>query len=321
MHPLISTRSALLLFLCSISIYRINLFPNKVPFQLVLPLVCSLPINYYCILQLLKKRIKLSKSVLLFSLLSSAFVIYLGLTLYQSEDAIQIKRYILLAYTIGTVVLFSFLFSNLSKIVQYNILKKTIIFSVIIYLVFCGIESYAFIKLGSNPGGNFYDWIEIYPDTIGFFLPRLSGGFIDPNLAAFYLIAMYFFADFLSLKRWIKLLIIVLIFLTISRSAIAILIILMIINLLSKKWKIDFSFRPKIAIKLLLTFIIAMTGIAAGSLYILNNYSNRVNTQYFLIGINNRFGHDLSEGSGSIHRQLITKGFNDSFTHYVYALI
>ncbi|MEQ8237614.1 MAG: O-antigen ligase family protein [Cyclobacteriaceae bacterium] len=66
-----------------------------------------------------------------------------------------------------------------------------------------------------------FSFIELYPRTIGPFLPRLTGGFIDPNVCGYYF-TFFCFLSFINEKlRSYRLLFMLIVVFTLSRSAIA----------------------------------------------------------------------------------------------------
>lgn len=239
-----------------------------------------------------------SKSILLYVLLLLG---YTSLTLvWGFYDLLQLKRLILFLISLFSSLCFIILFdsNNSKKKVLLNFIK----YSVFIYILFCLVQIYYFIEgkfilIMQREGKDFlWGFINPYPVTIGPYFPRLTGGFIDPNLAGYALTILYFFSEFLN-KRKYQVVLIILLILTISRSAIVgflvsytiykLLLILVYKKITLNLEGVIFRFLKYFLFMVLIIFVLFKF------------------EQTLKVIIDIRFGSDLASGSGKTHIALI----------------
>jgi O-antigen ligase len=135
------------------------------------------------------------------------------------------------------------------------------------------------------------------PSTIGPLFPRVSGGLIDPNVGAFFLIFLFFLMKAIQYtNKLVYVAILILVVLSLSKSAI---ILFFLSSLLIQLFSLNFEKKlPRIKIKSVL-FILCFIGIA---FYFISNNSEIVK-ETFVNGAQARF--ENADGSNDVHSDLI----------------
>jgi len=301
----------LLLFLISTSIYRIDFGFGKFSAKITPPILTSFFLSLIFMFDILKKRkfISLYKDTLLTYIIALTTVfsvsIFLNINFF---GFLQMKRFFLFIFVLVSAYIFIYLFSSLSQNEKCNLLSKFIDISLVIYTIFCIGEIYFFLQgkfFSTEDNKYLYNFISFYPQSIAYFFPRLSGGFIDPNLASYYL-TFLFFLSLLFNKRRSAFFIFVLLLFTLSRSGIAgfllgVLFYTFFKNLIfppKLKFKIASLFKINNLIKIISLIILIMSFISF-FIYLFKETD-------ILIALSNRFGSDLHSGSGKIHLELIS---------------
>jgi len=292
-------------FLVCSSIYRIDLDFGLFSFRLTPPLFISFILCTICLIRMsMSLRIKKNLNFLLKYILILLFIITLSLFINSLKGVIytlQLKRAILFSLILFSAFSFIYLFNELSSLKKYYILCKFINISLFVYICFCFIQILFFLKgkfILEQEKTFLYDFFCPYPQMISTVFPRLTGGFIDPNLAAYFLSSIFFLSIILE-KNFSKFIAFILIILTLSRTGISGflfgLILYKIVIIVSSNIK-----NKKINCSLLIKkiFAYATIGLIIGIICI----------QFYDIIceiIQLRLYTDLKSGSGKIHLQLI----------------
>lgn len=294
----------LLLFLLSTTVYRVDFSLGHLGFKLVPSLIMSAVLVPTAALLLLNDPGKVKKDIGIITLYSILLVSICGLSLlWGYEDILQFKRLLLFSLVLFASVCFAVILGSLDPDRQRSTLCKFVRHGIAIYIMFSAFQV-AFFKRGeffltmANPFIN--NFFAPYPQTIGSLLPRLSGGFIDPNLAGYFLALIFFISSYLGLSRY-RIISFILLILTFSRSAIFGFILSYLASLVLKAYRKDVPAREAY---LNLTGALGYTAVSlvltTAVLLVLFKYADLIASV-----ISVRFGTDLQAGSGKIHVDLI----------------
>jgi O-antigen ligase len=220
----------LILFFVSVTIFRIDLASGKLGFVLTPGLVLAffLIIILLTVL-LLSNTVKISVQLLLFSIVLIGIAFWFLAVTISFKDIIQIRRLILFYIIILSTFSFFLLFHYSAH--KQQIIHKFIFTSLNVYLFFSALQIFFFIN-GKHYGQHeeIFTFIDLYPASIGPYFPRLNGGFIDPNVGGYFLTFLYILIYHFNLSKSRIWLISLLIFLTLSRSAIITFLFVLICN-------------------------------------------------------------------------------------------
>ncbi len=297
----IKVEQILLLFLVSLSFFRVDLAGRNMSFLMSPPLFMSVVIIITFFLRIIKKG-NISRNVLTYSGLLLLMLLYFLATIFISyHGTLQIKRFFLFSEIILSAIAFLFLFDQFSISKKREIVRKWIKYSILTHLIWISFQVLLFVN-GYHYYSNSSDvwkFVNPLPHTVGTFIPRLEGGFLDPNVCGFYFSFLFFLGKKIKLEsRKNDYLLILFVFLTISRSAIAALLICL------------FLFRFNILrfpVKKLVKGIVIFIGFIISSILTIRylGFWDKIVT-----GIVIRF---TDKGSSSIHNSLIELGINESF--------
>jgi len=296
----IKIEQILIAFLISLSFFRVDLAVGSFSFLCTPPFFLSLVIIF---LFLIKKfnKINIQLPLAVYSALLFILLLYFFITIiFNYHGSLQFKRYVLFFEIILSSIAFLVLFNQFSHTKKTHILRQWIKYSITTHLIWISIQFVLFFN-----GFHFYadSWeawrfINPLPHSVGFYFPRLEGGFIDPNVCGYYFSFLFFLSRMLKISnKKNNALMILFIVLTISRSAIAaFLVTLFVFNL---------SF-AKFSLKKSLTVIsIFVTGCVSflGALKVFGLWD------YFEKAIIIRL---TSKGSTNIHNSLLELGFQET---------
>jgi len=313
---------SLFVFLISLSIYRVDLSLGFLPFKITPILISALYLILLFLFFFLRtNKIKIRKFnflivyiSLILSVIQFSFIINI---IRMSEiEYLQILRFILFSVVLVSSVIFIYLFDKLSNFYKYTLISKFINISLFIYIFFSILEVYYFFNgkyfLMEN-NTVLHGLIYPYPHTIGPYFPRITGGFVDPNISSYFLTSIFFLSILLN-KSKAKIISFLLIILTFSRSGIFGLLLGSIVYKLFtilynykiyKRFNIYLYFKSFIKKIILYMFILFL-------FFVLLQITLNIILQILTV----RFNEDLKEGSGAIHLKLIfyaLSKLNDDF--------
>lgn len=299
----IKIEQILLVFLVSLSFFRIDLAAGMFSFLVTPPFLLSGLIIFFFLGSLSNKR-SFRAPLVTFSCLLIIMVSYFFSTIFFNyKGSLQFKRFFLFFEIILTCIAFLFLFDKVSASAKKSILQKWIKYSINAHLIWISVQVFLFIQGYHYYGNSWSEWnfINPLPHTIGYYFPRLEGGFLDPNVCGYYYSFLFFLSRMLKVdNRRNNFLLILFVLLTISRSAIAAFIICLFV----------FNFQSiKISIKKVITgsvFFIASVALTGGLIKFLGYWD------YFIKAILIRFNE---KESTSLHSQLIELGFNETIKY------
>lgn len=226
----------LILFLVSISIFRINLIPYDIGFTVTPGLLVSLVVNCIGFVMLFSER-PLPISSFYPVILLIIFIVWCLLFAGNTDFLVSIKRLILLVNVSFSSLSFYYLISKSKN--WFKIFRIAIALILFIYFIF-SIALYFSFFLDSNKGSVAKDeisstFLNLVPQTISYLFPRISGGFMDPNVAGYFLVFLYFInSTFKFYKSYnFNLIIFIFIVASLSRSAIVLFLLIYLINLFS----------------------------------------------------------------------------------------
>uniref|UniRef100_UPI00404A4059 O-antigen ligase family protein n=1 Tax=Flavobacterium sp. TaxID=239 RepID=UPI00404A4059 len=291
--------SLLVVFLVSLSFFRIDLTGGVLSFAVTPQLLISLIIIFTSLLKGFKIK-NTEWQILVYILLLLLLLFYFLFTIFFNyHGTLQFKRYFLFTEIILTAIAFLALFKDIESEEKKLILKKWIRYSINTHIVWILAQLILFVN-----GLHFYpeswetwNFINPLPHSIGSFLPRLEGGFLDPNVCGYYFSFLYFINEILENKKN-RLLLILFILLTLSRSAIAAFAICI---LLFKIYNITISKKTLKNITLFSVPVILIIFV------IVNHYGI---WSKIIKGLTIRFS---DKGSTNIHNSLIELGIEETF--------
>jgi len=296
----------LVLYLISISIFRVDLGANKFSFSLTPAIVASLVLFLYLIVYLFLAKWKNA------NILQATFLIlittigtwFLARTIFF-DDILQVKRFILFATIIvgtGSFFLLLSFSDDITKLIQ-----KFISWSLFIYVAYSALDCYLFFVLKIDYSESLtqkYPFLDFNVSTISYYFPRLKGAFLDSNIAGYFLISVYLLIKYFKIhqnKIWI---ITLLILATMSRSAIGVFLFVVVA---SGVWKnitrIIQNRNFLISIKKIVSFSLLIITFFCASYYIANNTDLISRAKKSVAARLNDQG-----GSAEIHYALIERG-------------
>lgn len=295
----------LVLYLTSLSIFRIDLFAGKGSFSLTPALLLSLLLIPVIGVFVLSGNVTVKKSVAYFMFILLVFAGWCLISIVPIIGFIQIKRFVLFLVIILSTISFTILLSRSNQIKKITELFSA--YFIKIYLLFSTIDVLIYTLPNVEP--LIHRYLPVY-DTelshIGYYIIRLKGGFIDANVGGFFMIFLFLMLHYFSVGKNKRIILSVLIFCTFSKSAIGTFLflnlILWISNLNIKELNIKISTTLSYyRVKMLFVSVILMT--VFGYILISTNLVDRVS---------NAVSARLSEkdGSTSIHLALIKEGLN-----------
>jgi len=252
------------------------------------------------------KKNKIKKKYL--SLFKIVTVVYLWVffsSLYSPDTIFSLKRSSLfLINTYSSLVFFIFFFNSERKLF---VIKKSLLFTIFVYCFFSIIQIliffyfyYFFFVRQTQGSDNFY--IDLLPTTVSALYPRIAGGFVDPNIAGYFLGIIYIIN--LKFKYYPKLnyLIFILIIITFSRSAILScfcgMVIIFIIDQYNNRKKYKFLTIKNV-------FIIGILILICSFIY---NYADEI-SKFEEITENIESRTSGEDESTSLHLQLINRAY------------
>ncbi|MCW3786761.1 O-antigen ligase family protein [Plebeiibacterium sediminum] len=296
---MLKKETLIIFFLVSLGVFRVDFSGEFLPFELTPSVALSVVVNIYVLVFAIKNTtIKINQEL---SLILSIYLVYILLRCFSLPDTSLIKRIILFFYTIISCYSFTILLKDQwSKI--NNIYYKFSKWSVIVYAFFSLIQIYLFLK-GGFYQDNSNSFVKLYPQTISYFLPRLTGGFIDPNVCGFFFSFLYLLSFKIEKRdmKWYRRLYGLIILITLSRSAIAahlgiVGVRLLFIKLIQFK-NIQFYINKRRAVFSLIIF--------GGLIYIVRNILGHVDLSLIIKGLQTRL---LDVGSTGHHFLLLQAG-------------
>ena len=296
----IKIEQILIVFLVSLSFFRVDLAVGSLSFLLSPQFFLSLVIILLFFTKIFVQR-NTQLPLVVYSILLMVLLSYFLITIFLNyHGSLQFKRYVLFFEIILSSSAFLFLFNQFSYSKKTHILRQWIKYSITTHLIWISIQFVLFFN-----GFHFYadSWevwrfINPLPHSVGFYFPRLEGGFIDPNVCGYYFSFLFFLSRMLKISnKKNDALMILFIVLTISRSAIAAFLVTLLL--------FNFNF-AKLSLKKTLTAIsIFVVGCISflGALKVLGLWD------YFEKAIIIRL---TSKGSTNIHNSLIELGFQET---------
>lgn len=296
----------LLIFLISLSFYRVDLFYGNFSFLVSPQLFLSILLILVFFIKLIKNHIKIGSIELLYILFLLLLLGYFFLTiLFSFHGSLQFKRFFLFSEIIISSICFLLLFNQYSIFKKKEIIKKWVEYSINVHIIWITVQLFLFVNGYHFYADSWSSWkfINPLPHGVGNFLPRLEGGFLDPNVCGYYFSFLFFITKIfkIEINKKSTLLLIIFILLTLSRSSIAaFLICYLILNLKSFKLNIHKALKATFlifTILLISTFIIGY----------LNYWDNIIR------GLVIRF---VDTGSSNIHNSLIELGIQKTFESF-----
>ena len=296
----IKIEQILIVFLVSLSFFRVDLAVGSLSFLLSPQFFLSLVIILVFFTKTFVQR-NSQLPLVVYSILLMVLLSYFLITIFLNyHGSLQFKRYVLFFEIILSSSAFLFLFNQFSYSKKTHILRQWIKYSITTHLIWISIQFVLFFN-----GFHFYadSWevwrfINPLPHSVGFYFPRLEGGFIDPNICGYYFSFLFFLSRMLKISnKKNDALMILFIVLTISRSAIAAFLVTLLL--------FNFNF-AKLSLKKTLTAIsIFVVGCISflGALKVLGLWD------FFEKAIIIRL---TSKGSTNIHNSLIELGFQET---------
>lgn len=300
----INVEKILLIYLVSLTFFRVDLSLGLFSFFATPQLILSIIVILFFFIKGLNTK-NISKNAIAFLLLLAALLFYFLITiLLNYHGSLQFKRYFLFSEIVLSSISFLFLFNGLKFDRKLYLIKKWIKYSINIHLIWISIQFILFFK-----GYHFYaeSWevwyfINPLPHGIGYFFPRLEGGFLDPNVSGYFFSFLFFLSIYVGANSRKNLFLMAFfILLTLSRSAIAAFAICVVI-LQFNKIKISFTKLLKGAL-ILTSFIICCLLIIT---YL--GYWDQIVTAMKI-----RF---VDAGSTNIHNSLIELGLEKTFSSF-----
>jgi O-antigen ligase len=202
------------------SMHRVDLAAGRFNFVLSPVLVLSLVlIGFMGVVALDRRRFVTHSTIAYFMLLMAGLCGWFLFTTLTFQDFIQIKRLVLFYIIVASTITFLLLFYLSGH--KLKIINDFIHHSLWVYFIFSAMQIMLFVN--GKFGGGFaepFKFVFLQPQTIGPYFPRLTGGFIDPNVGGFFLTFLYILIRHFKVQGRFLPAIWLLVFLTLSRSAI-----------------------------------------------------------------------------------------------------
>ena len=294
----IKIEQILIVFLVSLSFFRVDLAVGSFSFLCTPPFFLSLVIIFIFFIKKFNK-INIQLPLVVYSALLFVLLLYFFITiLFNYHGSLQFKRYVLFFEIILSSLAFLVLFNQFSYSKKTHILRQWIKYSITTHLIWISIQFALFFNGFHFYADSWSQWkfINPLPHSVGFYFPRLEGGFLDPNVCGYYFSFLFFLARMLKISnKKNNALMILFIALTISRSAIAAFFVTLVI----------FNFAKFSLKKVLVGVVIFVTGCASflGALKVLGYWD------YFVKALTIRL---TSKGSTNIHNSLLELGFQET---------
>ena len=296
----IKIEQILIIFLVSLSFFRVDLSVGLFSFLVSPQFFLSTVIILIFFAKLLNKEY-IHKSLLVYSSLLILLLSYFLISIFFNyHGSLQFKRYILFFEIILSSIAFLFLFNQFSSLKQKHIIRQWIKYSITTHLIWISIQFALFFNGFHFYADSWSQWkfINPLPHSVGFYFPRLEGGFLDPNVCGYYFSFLFFLARMLKISnKKNNALMILFIALTISRSAIAAFFVTLAI--------FNFNFAKFSLKKVLVGVAIFVTGCVSflAALKVLGYWD------YFVKALTIRL---TSKGSTNIHNSLLELGFQET---------
>lgn len=215
------TRFFLLLVGLFIGVHRIDLLEFQGSFMLTPILFLSGTFSLYYIIRSIVLGVKIPDNLFSLVFLLFLFLLWSFINL-DFEDLTQIKRFCLFLYlTFNAVILNISIFNQPEPRKTVN---SFVNLSLISYGLFSVLQTYYFFNNQLYISGQQdFRWVELYPFSMGVYYARITGGFLDPNIAGYFLIFIYLIKSSIKIDnsgKTFNFLISVFIFITFSRTAI-----------------------------------------------------------------------------------------------------
>lgn len=305
-----------ILYLTSLSIFRIDFFSQKASFYFTPTLLLSILMILALPLLFMSGNVRVSKNLGYFGFVILSFLGWCLLTIFPIHDSLQLKRYVLFAIIILSTCSFLIILSRKNNVSL--LFEKFVHLFLVVYLFYCVVDilTYIFPTFEAYLINNFPFFIT-HLSHIGYHLIRLKGGFFDSNISGYFLIFLFLILKYLDTGKSKRKLITVLIFCTFSRSSIAVYILIRFVLWIKKVLVKKQAFNIPTAIKS------KKVQITAASILL-------VSIVFYFLFTNTSFGTRLSdalatrlsskEESASIHLALLNQGvdFILSYPYYLF---
>lgn len=313
------TAGVFVFFIVSLQLFRVDLSAGKFGF-IFSPNLLAMILLF--LLVLLQKKMRFDIGLKSYFYLALLIIIYSVIRVIPIQDVLQLKRVVLFIFAIiSSMLIYSCLL--IEKNNEEPLFLQSIKYTILVYVILSIIQIIYFVKgehydTGLEP----FSFIELLPRTIGPFFPRLTGGFIDPNVCGYYFTFLFYLTFIYNLPKWYRYLFVLIILLTLSRSAIATLAIsyflLIGINMLKDFRSITLIKRTKL---IGFGFLICLTSISfiLISDVIISYFQNALQARLSDPGSTrihmSLFDLAYNEITRDISSLLIGKGFSTSFIY------
>lgn len=291
----------LVFFLTSLGVFRVDLLGSVVAFEFTPTIFFSIILNVYCAIFLFKRQ-KVKLPHIAYSLIPIVFG-YFAFRSFPIPDFGLYSRIGLFFYVILSSISFLILFNSICIQRRKIIIKNFFRYTIYVYLFFSIGEMFFFL-MGYNFRENLNEYINLYPQTIGYFLPRLNGGFIDPNVCGYFFSSLFLLSIIYDVPngRVFRVFFGSVVLLTLSRSAIATFSIILIIRWVHQRVvNVDIS-KLTIKIRTLAFLIVSIIVLILLFPFILE----LIDSANILLGLKTRF---VDKGSTDYHMNLMNFGW------------
>ena len=223
-HKLIKilmTRIFILLIGLFIGVHRIDLLEYQGSFMLTPILLFSGSFSLYYIVRSIVLGARRPDNFFALIFLLFLFLLWSFINL-DFEDLTQIKRFCLFLYLIFNALILNIAIFNQPE--PRKTINSFLNLCLISYGLFSVLQSYYFFNNQVHISGQQdFRWVELYPFSMGVYYARITGGFLDPNIAGYFLIFIYLVKSSIkntNSSKAFNFFIYVFIFITFSRTAI-----------------------------------------------------------------------------------------------------
>ena len=299
----ISIDSILTLFLISLAFFRVDFAGGNAPFLVTPQLIISLVVLVLFVLKkdILKIKLKRQSGNLVSGLLLILIYFFLSIVIGYS-GILQLKKMVLFTEIIISTIAFLYLFMESNN--KSSIIRSWIKATIIIQLIWLIVQLTLFFTnthQSNTEAIELFNYINPFSSYVGHYLPRLNGGFLDPNVFSYYMSFIFFIGKYTKkIKPLESYFVILLVLLSFSRSGIASFLLVYVMS-----WFLN---GPKINIKNAFTklrFFLLFVALIFFVIYYFDLYE-RIYT-----ALEVRFLK--SSKSTSIHTEILIYGFFNAF--------
>lgn len=293
----------IVLYLSSLTLFRVDLSGGRLGIELTPFLLTSIFLLFYFCIDVISTKTMMHRKYSGFLLVFILFSSYAIIRVIGFKDELQMRRAVLyLIVALSTICFYILFIKQVSS--WKRIIEKVFKNSIIIYGIFSSLQFYFFIngyhiRTAESPSS----YISLLPQTIGVFLPRFTGGFIDPNVCGYYFISLSILVTLFKIDNATKYrnICYAIVFFTLSRSAIAtVLIIQFLVQIKFFIRILEGKVKPYLKKRMVLLCFFILLGLIFGIYFVLDN-------DFLRTGILLRIE---DKGSTGTHNLLLERGMN-----------